>query len=191
MREPLEQQQHFPSVSVCGEPVDASAHEAGQTPESHLPARSTAVPPAHWDSRRVLCWGWEVGSPAGRRGGLRRWPRRAPGRCEFGTEGGGRLTAGRHGKWREPAQVAGADLVFWARLRSPHQPLPFPRVPAAPPKPVAAAPPTGHAERWGGTPVDGRMHCSDSHRLHEDAPQVRLGSWFQMLESIEQKKYIY
>lgn len=180
---PQVQQQRFLSVCVCGGSASEPAPVVGLTPGHHLPARSRAAPPGHWGSQRALCWGWVAGSPGGRLAVPPLWHHRALGHCESGTAKGGRPATDRHGRWRAPAQVAGADLVFWARPRSPHQPLQFPLAPAAPPGPAAAAPPTGHAEHWDGTPAGVHMHCSDSHRQHVDAQQALPGSSSQTLES--------
>lgn len=185
-REPQVLQQRFPSVGVCGGSASEHAPAVGLTPGHHLPARSRAAPPGHWGSQRALCWGWAAGSPGGRLAVPLLWHRRAPGHCESGTARVGRPAADRHGRWRAPARVAGADLVFWARPRSPHQPLQFPLAPAAPPGPAAAAPPTGRAEHWDGTPAGGHMHCSDSHIQHVDARQALPDFLSQMLESVRQ-----
>lgn len=179
-------QQRFPSVCACGGSESEPAPAVGLTPGYHLPARSRVAPPGHWDSQRALCWGWAAGSPGGRLAVPLQSRRRALGHCESGIAKGERPAAGRHGKWRAPARVAGADLVFWARPRSPHQPLRSPLAPAAPPGPAAAAPPIGRAKHWDGTPAGVHMHCSDSHRQHVDAQQVLLGFSSQMLESGEQ-----
>lgn len=179
MQVPPEQQQHFPAACACAESVNKPGPEAGLTPELRLPARSTVSPPDHWGSRQALCSGSAAGSPGGRPEVLLQLHRTVLGHCESETAKGGRPAAGRHETWREPARVAAADLVFWVRLRSPRQPLPFPLAPAAPRGPAAAVLPTGHAAHWGDTPADERTRCFDSHRQHAGAQQALQGSLSQ------------